>query len=46
MIHETKRVQAVAAVWHALLAIGALGALTYHIIATVEHWRSTGVKNS
>ena len=40
MIHETKRIQTVCAWWHFVLALGALGGVIYHTVATVEHWRS------
>ena len=37
MRHETAKMQRVAAWWHFMLAIGALGGVIYHAIATVEH---------
>jgi len=37
MIHETAKMQRTAALWHFVLAIGALGGLIYHVVTTFEH---------
>ena len=37
MRHETAKMQRVAAWWHFMLAIGALGGVIYHAVAIVEH---------
>jgi hypothetical protein len=39
MIHEQRRIQKLAAWWHFLLAVGALGGVVYHLVATFEHGR-------
>jgi hypothetical protein len=41
MIHETARMQRTAAIWHFVLAIGALGGLIYHAVATFEHLKES-----
>jgi hypothetical protein len=41
MIHETKRIQTVCAWWHFVMAIGALGGVIYHLVATVEHLKES-----
>ena len=40
MRHEQAKVQRIAAWWHFVLAIGALGGVVYHLIATFEHLSS------
>ena len=40
MRHEQASIQRIAAWWHFVLALGALGGVIYHTVATVEHWRS------
>ena len=40
MTHEQAKIQRIAAWWHFVMAIGALGGVIYHAVATVEHWRS------
>ena len=37
MMHEQAKIQRSAAWWHFVLAIGALGGVIYHLVATVEH---------
>ena len=37
MAHEKKSIQRVAAWWHFVMAVGALGGVIYHLVATVEH---------
>ena len=37
MTHDKKNIQRVAAWWHFFMAVGALGGVIYHLVATVEH---------
>ena len=37
MRHEQAKIQRIAAWWHFVMAIGALGGVIYHLVATVEH---------